>query len=175
MPRPNPGRLIASEASLAKRIAYEREARGMSYDGLASRMTQAGCPINGSALYKIEKGDPPRRITVDELVALSRVFEIKLPGLLNPPETVLNKDLVVKLRAMAEALRATLTADANYKAALRDLARFLIEHPETATQLDSADPDDFSMAGLIETLRGVDEGEDLRYADLLQRIADHGE
>lgn len=38
-------------------------------------MTDAGCPIQGSAIYKIEKADPPRRITVDELVAFATVFE----------------------------------------------------------------------------------------------------
>ena len=76
MPRPNRGRVIHAERNLAQRVAYERQRpeRGWTFDGLAKRMTDAGCPMAGSAIYKIENGDPPRRVTVDELVALARVF-----------------------------------------------------------------------------------------------------
>jgi len=74
MPRPNKGRAIRAEANLAQRIAYERKQRGWTLDGLASRMSSAGCPINASAIYKIESADPPRRVTVDELVALRIAF-----------------------------------------------------------------------------------------------------
>jgi transcriptional regulator with XRE-family HTH domain len=77
MPKVNPGRSIDSEANLADRIAYERRRRHLSYEGLAALMTDEGCAIQGSAIYKIEKGDPPRRVTVDELVALTRVFDVK--------------------------------------------------------------------------------------------------
>jgi transcriptional regulator with XRE-family HTH domain len=78
--------MIAAEAALARRIEYERTRRGMSYEGLATRMSRAGCPIQPSAIYKIEKGDPPRRITVDELAALARVFEMSMDELLLYPE-----------------------------------------------------------------------------------------
>ncbi len=92
-PRPNRGRTLGSERSLSQRIAWEREKRGMTYDGLASRMGGAGCQIQGSALYKIEKGDPPRRITVDELVALAKVFGLGVDELLRPVEAVLHKEV----------------------------------------------------------------------------------
>jgi transcriptional regulator with XRE-family HTH domain len=65
----------------------------MSYDGLASRLTSAGCPIQASAIYKIEKGDPPRRITVDELVAFAQVFGVSIEHLLLPPEAVATEEL----------------------------------------------------------------------------------
>ena len=90
MPRPNEQRAIHSEAGLARRIAFEREARGWTLDGLAKRMTDVGCPIHSSAIYKIESNDPPRRITVDELVGFSRVLGIPVEELLLPPEQVLN-------------------------------------------------------------------------------------
>lgn len=110
MPRPNRPRSIASEQGLARRIAFERDARGMSYDGLASRMERAGCPIQPSAIYKIEKADPPRRITVDELVGFSRVFEIPVERLLLPPELAAADELVELVtrwdRAMDAAARA---------------------------------------------------------------------
>ena len=105
MPRPNRKRSIASEANLAKRIAYERESRGLSYEGLASLMTDRGCAIQGSAIYKIEKGDPPRRVTVDELVALKQVFEVSIDELLTPMELIEQrqaKELIEELDRVAE-------------------------------------------------------------------------
>jgi len=60
MPRQNRPRTIGQEEGLARRIGYEREQRGWSYAGLASRMTRAGCAIDQSALYKIENATPRR-------------------------------------------------------------------------------------------------------------------
>ena len=82
MPRQNASRSINAEQDLAALIARERERRGWSYDHLARLISDAGCPIQGSALFKIEKGQPPRRITVDELVALTRVFAMNIDQLL---------------------------------------------------------------------------------------------
>ena len=84
MSRPNRGRTLGSERTLARRVAYERSTRGMTYAQLAREMTSVGCAIRGSALYKIENNEPPRRVTVNELVALSLVFEIALDELLVP-------------------------------------------------------------------------------------------
>lgn len=85
MPRPNKGRTLFAEENLAQRVAIERGRRGWSYEGLAERMTQVGCRIAPSALYKIEKGSPPRRVTVDEVVAFSRVFGISMASLVADP------------------------------------------------------------------------------------------
>ncbi len=108
MSRPNRPRSIAGETSLARRIGYERETRGMSYEGLASRMTAAGCAINGSGVYKSEKLG--RRITVDELVAYSMVFRIPVAELLLPPEAAASRalaDLIAHWdKASQEAARA---------------------------------------------------------------------
>ncbi|WP_418059956.1 helix-turn-helix domain-containing protein [Pimelobacter simplex] len=82
MPKLNQGRSVRAEANLAKRIAYERGLRGLSYEALADAMTAVGCAINASSIYKIEKGDPPRRISVDELAALAAVFEEPMSELL---------------------------------------------------------------------------------------------
>lgn len=91
MPRPNRPRTIRIEADLAKRISYERERHRMSYDGLADRMTKIGCAIQASAIYKIEKGDPPRRITLNEAVAFAEVFGVPLEDLLVPADQVATK------------------------------------------------------------------------------------
>jgi transcriptional regulator with XRE-family HTH domain len=86
--RPNKPREVYAESYLADRIASERARQRMSLEGLATRMTKAGCAINQSAIYKIEQGQPRRRITVDELVAFSRVFGLPLDDLLTDPVLV---------------------------------------------------------------------------------------
>ena len=81
MPPRNPAGSRAGEQHLAERIARERERRGWSYEQLARAMTRAGCPMNQSAIYKIEKGEPRRRITVDELVGFAKVFGTNISAL----------------------------------------------------------------------------------------------
>jgi transcriptional regulator with XRE-family HTH domain len=90
MPRPNKPRTleVESEANVAERVAYEREALGLSYEALAKRMTERGCPIASSAIFRIEKGNPPRHITVDELVAFKEVFGTTINDLLAPMELI---------------------------------------------------------------------------------------
>ncbi len=82
MPRPNRARSIGGEANLAERIKYEREAEGWSPAQLAKAMTEAGCSISTSAIYKVEAGE--RTIKVDELIALSQVFDLTVENLLTP-------------------------------------------------------------------------------------------
>jgi transcriptional regulator with XRE-family HTH domain len=110
MPRPNPPRPLRGEVNLARRIAYERERAGWSTEGLARRMTDHGCPINQSAIWKIENGDPPRRITYDEAVAFAEVFDIPLEELSVPPEIVADRTALQLLdeyrRARQEAIDA---------------------------------------------------------------------
>lgn len=135
MPRPNRPRSIASEQALARRIAYEREAREWSPQGLASRMTQAGCPIQASAIYKIEKNDPPRRITVDELVAFSEVFGIPVAELLLPPEAVVTEELGLRILRWDEAEQAAYRAQEEAKEAWEAIEHYVSEHPEVRDRL----------------------------------------
>lgn len=102
MPRQNTGRTLGVEDLVADRIAQYREQRGETYEGLAARMTAEGCAIHASALYKIEKGEPRRRITVDELVALAAVFGVSLDELTKPLPT----GGVAKALELAQAYRA---------------------------------------------------------------------
>lgn len=81
MPRPNQARSVSFESVLTLRIEQERQSRGWTYDRLAQEMTAVGCAITGSALWKIEKGQPRRRITVNELGALSLVWAIPMDRL----------------------------------------------------------------------------------------------
>ena len=126
MPRPNQGRAILSEDGLAQRIAHERArcSPPMTYESLAKRMTDHGCPIQPSAIYKIEKGTPRRRITVDELVALSRVFDIPVEELLLPPDLVNGEELRrlhAELEAAERQVREAMVTAAGLRRRIEDL------------------------------------------------------
>lgn len=105
MPRPNPPRSLPYEAYVAENLRRERERRGMTFESLAMAMKQAGCPIQPSALHKIEKGDPPRRITVNELWALSLCLDIKVQDLCGPPPGPLPNEVWVLVQQAEEILR----------------------------------------------------------------------
>lgn len=126
MPRPNGPRAIYSEVGLARRIAFERlgQKPPWSYEGLAKRMTDAGCAINASAIYKIEKSDPPRRITVDELVAFSAVFDVPIEDLLVPPGDLFVAEANRLAQELFAAQREAATADVRVKAAMAACAAF---------------------------------------------------
>lgn len=106
MPRINRERTSGAERQLAARVAFERERRGWTYEALAKRMSDAGCAMHATAVFKIEKGDPPRRITVNELVALSEVFGIQVGELLLPPALLGDVELADRLEDVEVALRA---------------------------------------------------------------------
>ncbi|MFE2017558.1 helix-turn-helix domain-containing protein [Streptomyces sp. NPDC059499] len=69
---------------MAAHVAVEREARGWSTAELARRVTDAGCPLSQSAVWRIESGEPRRKISVDELIAFGKVFERSIEELLKP-------------------------------------------------------------------------------------------
>lgn len=101
MPRPNRARSIGGEANLAERIKYEREAEGWSPAQLAKAMTEAGCSISTSAIYKVEAGE--RTIKVDELIALSQVFDLTVENLLTPMAVLKQEWAEQRLRDLDEA------------------------------------------------------------------------
>lgn len=121
MPKLNVGRSSTAEANLARRIARVRQERGQSYETLAELMTSAGCAIAGSSIYKIEKGTPPRRVSVDELVALSEIWGLTIEDLLQPVDLLDQKraqeialELPKHLRAFQEALAEGVRAYEEY-------------------------------------------------------------
>jgi len=136
MPRPNAHRNVLAEDHLAQRVAQEREARGMTYEGLAKRMTDAGCSINQSAIYKIEQGQPRRRITVDELVTFSQVFGLNLDELLLPPAIAVNKDLGERFIAWNEARELAAAAKAEADQRWEAVKALVAEHPESSGALE---------------------------------------
>ena len=116
MPKVSREQGTGAEANLARRIQHERERRKLSYEALAQLVTAAGCKIQGSAIYKIEKATPPRRITVDELTAFADVFDVSVSELLKPLELVqqeIASELLERMQARNRALFQLLTAMLN--------------------------------------------------------------
>jgi len=88
MPPRSTHRTIGVEDLLARRVKYEREKHRWTHTGLAARMTEVGCAMNQSAIWKIENGEPRRRITVDEAAAFAKVFGMTVSQLVVDPSVV---------------------------------------------------------------------------------------
>jgi transcriptional regulator with XRE-family HTH domain len=82
--RAGPGRPVP-EDHVAARIKLEREVRGWSTVKLAEEMAAAGHPINQSAIWRIERGKPRRRVNLDEALGFCKVFDITMQDLIGPP------------------------------------------------------------------------------------------
>lgn len=137
MPRRNAPATLPFEANLARRIAWERELRGWSYDSLAQRMTDRGYPIHGSAIYKIEKGDPPRRVTVNELAAFALAFGMNAWELTVHPERVHDPELTQLIYRVEASLR-------DLNAAVGDVERVVTQEPERQAGLAAILKHDYS-------------------------------
>ena len=83
---------IGTTEDVAQRVERERLRRGLSYRALAEAMAEHGCPIQPSALQRLECGysgsDKRPKLGTDELAALCRVFEISPDDMLTPIEMV---------------------------------------------------------------------------------------
>ena len=170
MPRTNT-RPIASEDALARRIAFERSRRDMTYEGLAKRMTDAGCAIQPSAIYKIEKAEPRRRITVDELVAFAEVFDLTLDNLLLPPEIAFSEEAQRLVKEWQAARREISDVIERHGDALVSLAEFSAQHqvpdmqPVLLAHLEDSRTEDET---LVHAHLGVDSG--ITWTDRLARF-----
>ena len=143
MPRPNQARSVLAEVDLAERIAFERDRRGLSYEALAALMTDAGCPIQGSAIYRIEKGTPPRKISVAELVTLAQIWGFTVEQLLEPVALLeqrrgleLAKELAETPHAVQRAIArqfGTLVEYLRIAATSEDLRDYIKGHEERET------------------------------------------
>ncbi len=126
MPKLNVGRTVTVEGNLARRIAAVRKERGQSHETLAALMTKAGCAIAGSSIYKIESGNPRRRISVDELWTLAEVW-----GFDSPAELTIPPELVERQRAREIAEELPLLFQA-YEEAIINGMRLYLEYGRLA-------------------------------------------
>lgn len=148
--RPRSGSLN-SEAHVAEHVREERERRGWSTAELAQRVTDAGCPINQSAIWRIESGEPRRRISVDELIAFSKVFDLSIERLLGPTGDTfgiyLIKQAVATLRVAEEE---RLLADRAEGRAIEDLIVAVWGFPELEAMVPSILRQDFEAAHIAD-------------------------
>lgn len=139
---------LGTSRSLARRITYERERQGWKQSGLARRMTEAGYAMTQSTISKIENDDPPRRITVDELIGFSLVFGIRADELMLPPEVVTDQ----QLRRLVEDWRTARLEAAACRGRLRD---HLKAYPELESVLDDLLSDEDREALTYDALRAI--------------------
>ncbi len=173
MPKTNEGRTVNSEANLARRIEMLRTERGWSYERLARAMTDVGCKIQATSLHKVERGDKQtgklRRITVNELSALSEVFGISTDDLLTDVELIEQErahELVKEIRQCMSDFADIASANFDALWKLYELAYANEELAEYVThQLDSGAPGRYK----IDT-REIDSPEGEVVADLVARI-----
>ena len=132
----HPPRAGDGEGNVAAHVRFERELRGWSTAELARYVTEAGCPMSQSAVWRIESGEPRRKISVDELIAFAKVFDKSIDYLLQPPTTEYPEDLIREY--VLEWLRRELVVwhkalDAS--GAFSDLARMLTAYPGAGPHL----------------------------------------
>jgi len=185
MPRPNKRRQVLAEDHLAERIAMERDARGWTNDGLARRMTDVGCAMTPSAIFKIEKANPRRRIVVDELVAFGRVFGVPIDELLVAPELLLSREATRLAIAWNYAAEEAARASEKEDAAWVDVQTFAREHPEAGRDFEGIfkawaqfyvdeDHRENAAALLMYKATGADQWRDAVVADLQAFIDERG-
>ena len=167
MPRPNKPRTIGGEELVARRVAEFRERHHppMTYEDFAMLMAAAGCPIPPSAIFKIEKGEPRRKISVDELVAISIVLGVPVQELVAESAQDLSggaEQAVREVRVAYEVWEQALRRESEAMAETRAARRTLDVRWEKVSQVLSHLPDDVSavyreaMEDLDSRLREVD-------------------
>ncbi|MEV2201024.1 helix-turn-helix transcriptional regulator [Streptomyces fradiae] len=124
------------EGNVAEHVRFERELRGWSTAELARYVTEAGCPMSQSAIWRIESGEPRRKISVDELIAFARVFEKSIDDLLQPPTTEYPEDLVREYVEMwLDAEMVVWHGKVDASVAFGDVAKLATAYPGVASKL----------------------------------------
>ncbi|GEM_PF-2643835 len=130
MPRPKPQRAIGGEENLARRIRRELTARAWTPAELAHRMTDAGCRIGTSSVYKILDTEKPRTISVDEFISLASVFDTTTDELLTPVEALEQREVQELLKDLDAGERQMLDGVMRYFEATFKLLQLAGDEPE---------------------------------------------
>lgn len=116
--------LESAEARASRVVAEMRQARNWSYGDLAKRMQDdARCNIDRSSLQKIEKATPPRKISLNELVAFSKVFEAPLTAFLGTDIDVESELTWSSLEHSERLAGIMLRAEREYRASIEPLQK----------------------------------------------------
>lgn len=121
---------VEAEQNAAARIRAMREAYGWSTAALAERMTEAGHPINQSAVWRIESGEPRRRINLDEAVGFAKVFGITVERLISPPDDAITEHLNSLINTYIATWRAADAARRGAASLRAAIDAILADHPD---------------------------------------------
>ncbi|MDA0634372.1 helix-turn-helix transcriptional regulator [Nonomuraea sp. MCN248] len=176
-PKREPGGRSFSEENVALRIAWEMRRRGWSQERMAQELTNAGCPTHQSAISKIVNPRPDgsrRAISVDEAIALARVFGIALEELPLPMDDAQGRDLHDLSRTVTHEGRNATEQYAHFLLAWARL-RHRLTHQDSRTAYEGflvqrkVDPDTAEQA--IAFWRDADSWREATAAyDVLHRI-----
>jgi transcriptional regulator with XRE-family HTH domain len=123
---------LEGEENVARRIKLEREARGWSTATLADRLTDAGYPLNQSAVWRIESGEPRRRVNLDEAIGFAKVFDVSLDNLVGPPEIAANAQVKQLMAEFAASWEKSVAARKEMDQAREALDAYGRAHPNLA-------------------------------------------
>jgi transcriptional regulator with XRE-family HTH domain len=82
---------LGGAADVGLRVGRLREERGWTYRDLEEATERTGHRVSASVLYRIERGaqdDRPQRVSVDDLVALCRAFDLTPDQMLTSAEAL---------------------------------------------------------------------------------------
>lgn len=77
-----------------------RRVRGLSYEALAAKLTEAGHPMNPVSLSRLGRGE--RRVSVDDLIAFARVLGVEPLELLQPLDSAAAGPASIDLDRLAD-------------------------------------------------------------------------
>jgi transcriptional regulator with XRE-family HTH domain len=128
---------LEGEENVARRIKLEREARGWSTATLADRLTDAGYPLNQSAVWRIESGEPRRRVNLDEAIGFAKVFDVSLDNLVGPPEIAANAQVKQLMAEFAASWEKSVAARKEMDQAREALDAYGRAHPNVAELIEA--------------------------------------
>lgn len=129
------GVLLSGEENAAVRIKLEREKRGWSTTALSDLLNEAGFDMNPSAVWRIE--NRKRRINLDEAIGFAEIFGVPLSNFVGPPSLAAMGRAMELIDNVVATYRASFRAGAEATQARDDLAAYLADHPEIATEADA--------------------------------------
>ncbi|MFG2848523.1 helix-turn-helix domain-containing protein [Kitasatospora sp. NPDC048296] len=135
-PGGSPAAPALSEEHATERVRLEREYRGWSTGELAKRMTAAGYPMNQSSVWRIENGEPRRRINLDEAIGFAKVFGLPLEEFLGPPESSSNKHIAQLTSEVVARYRFLLDLMMSTSEAFKAVDQYCAMFPQHAEELN---------------------------------------
>jgi hypothetical protein len=95
-------------------------------------VTKAGVKMNQTAVWRIENGEPRRRINLDEGLAFGRVFELPLEELMSPPFEGIDMDGRRLVQEAVEAFYESRDAQDRLHRAVVATAEHIKAHPDSS-------------------------------------------